>query len=109
MFDWIKFEMKCLKCGEKMDGFQSKDSICAMYGLDFWEVRNFYTNCANCNSWVDFYLKSKKRPNKKLTIKDYKMEFKKSTTKEEREYRNKYKKLKKLFAEEQQKEKEKGK
>lgn len=59
MYDDIKYEMACPKCGEKLDSFQSKDGSCELKVLEFWEVDNFYDMCDNCNTWVEFNL----RPN----------------------------------------------
>jgi len=72
MYDDIKFEMKCPKCKTKLNNFQSKDGACMMDVLDFWEVNNFYDSCPECSSWIEFNVK--RRPNRKLTIKDYKEE-----------------------------------
>jgi len=41
-----------------------------MVRLDFWEVENFYCRCSKCETWIEYIL-SKKRPNRKLIIKDY--------------------------------------
>ena len=95
MYDDIKFEMNCPKCGTKLENFQSKSGPCAMFQLDFWEVNNFYCGCSNCNSWVEFFLKE--RPNRKLKIKDYKMKVEISTKKEEKAHRKKYEEFAKLI------------
>lgn len=73
MFDDVIFEIKCPKCKEKVNDFQTKDSVCLMRDLNFWEVNNFYSRCYNCDVWIEFTLKHQERPNRKLTIKDYKM------------------------------------
>jgi len=89
MYDDVKFEMDCPKCKTKLNNFQSKSGVCAMFQLDFWEVDNFYCGCPNCNTWVEFTLKE--RPNKKLKIKDYEMKTKISTDKQEKAHKKKYK------------------
>ena len=97
MFDWVVFETKCRKCKQKIDGFQSKDSVCCLNTIDFWEVRNFYAPCDNCASWIEYDLKSKNRPNRKISLKDYKMTFRKSTKREEKEHENRYKRFAKIM------------
>ncbi len=69
LYDYINYEMNCPKCGAKMDSFQSKDGICSLATLDFWEVDNFYTSCGACEAWVEFNLKHREKRN----IKDYEM------------------------------------
>lgn len=101
MFDNVNFKMKCPKCRFLIDNFQSKDGSCLMVTLDFWEVGNFYGGCSKCNSWVEFTLKST-RPNRKLTLKDYKKEVRISTKKEEKEHKDKYKRFAKLLAKDKQ-------
>ncbi len=70
MFDDIKFEMDCPSCGEKVDGFQSKDGGCFMDTLDFWEVNNFYSSCRNCHAWIEF---NRKKPRQPDPIEDFGM------------------------------------
>lgn len=71
VFDYVKFECDCPKCGEKVDDFQTKDGPCCMLTVEFYEVDNFYSYCPKCETWIDFTLYN--RPNRKLTIKDYNM------------------------------------
>jgi len=71
MFDRIKFEMKCLKCGNLLNGFQSRDGPCKLLLLDFWEVNNFYEYCQKCKIFISFDIE--RRPNRELTIQDYVM------------------------------------
>jgi transcription elongation factor Elf1 len=54
MFDYINYEMNCPQCGEKVNGFQSKDGPCALETLDFRQVNNFYASCDNCGHWIEF-------------------------------------------------------
>ncbi len=86
MFDIIKFRMECPRCKKDMGEFQSKDKKCYMELLDFWEVNNFYTSCEHCRTWVEFTIKGK-RPNRKLTIKDYKKVIEKTNKKDDAEYK----------------------
>ena len=71
MFDDIKFEMDCPKCGDKVNTFQSKSGLCILDILEFWEVDNFYASCDNCGAWIDFTLKV---PRPKYSLEDYEME-----------------------------------
>lgn len=90
MFDWVNFEIECPNCKTKVNGFQTKDSACVMGTLEFWETNNFYASCPECNTWMEFTIKKIPRPNRKITIKDYKKEVKIPTKKEQREHKKKY-------------------
>lgn len=70
MYDCIKFEMDCPKCKAKLNSFQSKDGLCVLGELEFWEVDNFYDYCDSCGTWVEFNLKRGIR--KKLPLSAYK-------------------------------------
>jgi len=72
MFDYVKFSMKCPKCGKKVNGFQSKDGECTLNEVEYWKVRNFYSNCDNCNTWIEFNLKNEKIPISKYKMKCFK-------------------------------------
>ena len=67
MFDDIKLEIKCPKCGAIVKGFQSKDGPCYLSQLDYWEVDNFYSSCPKCDVWIEFVRKSKP----KVPLSDY--------------------------------------
>jgi len=54
MFDYVDYECDCPKCGKQLKDFQSKSGICMLETLKPEEVRNFYTSCLNCNTWVEF-------------------------------------------------------
>ena len=69
LFDYIRFEIECPSCKNKIKDFQSKDGECYMYVLEFWEVNNFYARCSFCGTWIDYTIKQ--RPNRRLIIKDY--------------------------------------
>ena len=96
MFDNINFEIKCPNCKTKVDDFQSKDSVCLMCTLEFWEVNNFYASCPECKTWIEFTLKES-RPNRKLTIKDYKKEVEIPSKKEQQAHKKKYQEFAKLL------------
>lgn len=70
MFDYIKFEMDCPKCGVKLDNFQSKDGSCSMIDLEYWEVDRFYDMCDKCNAWIEF---NRKTAHSQIPITDYEM------------------------------------
>ena len=52
MFDYIKYEAPCPKCGEMLDDWQSKDSECLLDTLEPWQVSHFYQSCPKCKSWI---------------------------------------------------------
>lgn len=69
LFNHVRFEMDCPKCGTRLKDFQTKDGYPTMDTVNYWECHNFYTWCENCNTWVEFNLKkSSFRP-----IEDYEM------------------------------------
>ena len=53
MFDYIKYEAPCPKCGTKITSWQSKDGDCDLATLEPWQVRWFYAPCPGCKSWID--------------------------------------------------------
>ena len=69
MFDHIKLTIKCPKCGNLVSNFQTKNNDCTMASLEFWQVDHFYSNCDNCDIWIEFNLKREAR--EKFTIGDY--------------------------------------
>ena len=54
MFDYVKYEANCRKCGHPLADFQSKDGDCVMDTLDPGQVRHFYTSCDKCGTWHNF-------------------------------------------------------
>ena len=85
MYDHVKFKMNCPRCNKKMNDFQTKDGSQSLSVLNWWDVSNFYTHCNYCRTWVEFILVD--RPNRKLTIKDYKKIVKLTTKKDDEEYK----------------------
>ena len=75
MFDDIKLEIDCPRCGTKVGNFQSKDGPCLMATLDFWEVNYFYSSCPKCKVWIKFNRKRKMKP-APVPLTDFKMEVK---------------------------------
>jgi len=71
MFDYIKFEMACPKCGAKVSGFQSKDGPCCLIELEYWEVDNFYSSCPQCQTWIEY---NRKGARQEVPISDYEQE-----------------------------------
>jgi len=53
MYDDVEFEMSCPSCGEKVSGFQSKDGPCLLLKVNVSQIRNFYTSCSKCSTWID--------------------------------------------------------
>ena len=68
MFDYVKFEMKCPKCGANVDDFQSKDGPCCLLTLEYWEVDRFYSSCDACHAWLEYRRKRGQSP-----ISDYEL------------------------------------
>ena len=54
MFDDVKYEAPCAKCGTVMTEWQSKDGPCIGTTLDPHQVRNFYAICRNCQQWNEY-------------------------------------------------------
>ena len=57
MFDQIEVPpkyCKCPQCGAELCDWQSKDGPCELALLQFYEVDNFYTSCAKCNTWIEY-------------------------------------------------------
>jgi len=71
MFDYINHQVNCPECGSVVDSFQSKDGVCMLSSLEFWEVDRFYDSCDSCGAWIEYYIKPQKR--QKLEIDDYEM------------------------------------
>jgi hypothetical protein len=55
--EWVKFEMPCPKCGTILKHWESKDRLWEDNSLEYWEVNNFYTECDNCKSFIEFNIK----------------------------------------------------
>ena len=70
MYDNIRYEMDCPKCETRVASFQSKDGVCMLIELDFWEVNNFYSDCPKCGAWIEF---NRKKPRQPSPIDDYEM------------------------------------
>ncbi len=69
MFDYVKYKMKCPKCGETISDFQSKSGECMLSEVEYWEVPNFYSSCNKCGTWVEF---NRKVTPERIPISDYK-------------------------------------
>lgn len=54
MFDYVKHECDCPRCGAKVKGFQSKDGPCMMITLTPLQVNRMYSSCNTCGQWVSF-------------------------------------------------------
>lgn len=67
MFDYVDVTIKCSKCGEKVQGFQTKDHECGLHNLKFEDLNEgdeFYSYCAKCERNYTFYVKVDKLGNK---------------------------------------------
>ena len=53
MFDYVDYNISCKKCGCTVDGFQSKDGPCELKTLPVTIVKNFYSSCPSCGTWVE--------------------------------------------------------
>jgi len=58
MYDNVKYEAPCPKCGEKITAWQSKAGPCSLATLEPWEVANFYAPCLKCHAWIDAKVKA---------------------------------------------------
>ena len=56
MFDYVDFECACPACGALVSGFQTKDTDCLMDTVAVGEARHFYSDCPECDAWVEFTL-----------------------------------------------------
>lgn len=54
LFDYVKYEAPCWRCGKILRGWQSKDADCEMKEVEPSEVVNFYTDCRTCGAWNEF-------------------------------------------------------
>jgi len=67
MFDYIEEELFCPYCGEKNDGFQTKDLLCMLNHWTIAEIKKFrtrqrkddtriYTSCKKCKEWIEIVI-----------------------------------------------------
>ena len=57
IFDCVKFETKCPKCGTVVDGFQTKDTDASLKTVEVWQLGDgarFYDACQKCNTWIEY-------------------------------------------------------
>lgn len=61
MFDEIKYEAPCWKCGELLIDFQSKDGECCGRKITpkSLGVGSFYSLCRKCQAWNEYDVISK--------------------------------------------------
>ncbi len=50
MFDYVKYDEVCEKCGDTLMDFQSKDSQCTLDIIEPSEVGVFYSWCDGCKT-----------------------------------------------------------
>lgn len=53
LFDRVDFEMICPMCGEKVKGFQTKDSSNIMMKVSTDIIHNWYSGCRKCGLWIN--------------------------------------------------------
>jgi hypothetical protein len=54
MFDNVRYEAPCYKCGHLLTGWQSKSGPCDMVTLEPWQVTNLYSICPKCAAWNEY-------------------------------------------------------
>lgn len=54
MFDYVRFEAPCAKCGTSLIGWQSKSGDCELETLEPWQVHWMYTGCNKCGLWNEY-------------------------------------------------------
>lgn len=57
MFDYVKYEAPCWKCGKPLKDWQTKDTECYMQEVNPEDCRRFYTACGACNAWNEYDVK----------------------------------------------------
>ena len=53
MFDNVRYEEPCWRCGKVLTDWQSKDGPCELLTLEPKDVYSFYTYC-ECGAWNEF-------------------------------------------------------
>ena len=56
MFNYVDFRCFCPRCGEPVDGFQTKSSKTYLYcsTVSPEECDDFYSECRKCGLWIEF-------------------------------------------------------
>ena len=54
MFDYVRFECACPKCGANVTDFQTKDGDRVFEILEPQQVNQFYSSCQHCRTWIEF-------------------------------------------------------
>ena len=54
LFNYVDYTGKCPACGEEISypEWQTKDGDLYLRKVQPWEVKNFYSPCPRCNTWV---------------------------------------------------------
>lgn len=68
MFDYVAYDDTCF-CGEKLEGFQTKDGPKTLDTVNPGEIRNFYTSCTKCFKWYNY----------EVIVKDYEIKREEET------------------------------
>lgn len=57
MFDYVRYEAPCRKCGLLLTNWQTKDldePFCNILEVDNPQIQRFYDNCKTCDTWNEF-------------------------------------------------------
>ena len=59
MFDYVRFEYPCTKCGTILKEWQTKGGPCELETIEISEVHGdlVYTECNNCKMWNQYSVK----------------------------------------------------
>lgn len=57
MFDYVKYEAPCWKCGAQLKDWQTKDTECLLQEVKPEDCRKFYTMCDVCKNWNEYEVK----------------------------------------------------
>ncbi len=52
MFDWVDYECDCPVCGDKVTGFQTKETECELEIVSPEKAQFFYSKCEKCGAWL---------------------------------------------------------
>ena len=58
LFNYVDYECDCPRCGQKIEGFQTKDGDPYLVTVNPWEVNNFYSGCKGCGVWIEYVRKT---------------------------------------------------
>ena len=53
MYNYVRFECECPRCGSGVNGFQTKDGDLSLSLVEAGDVDNFYAPCYGCGAWLE--------------------------------------------------------